>query len=90
MPGIAFLSGGQDCVAATRHLNLINQLADVKPWALTFSYGRALQDDALSTWRGREENVPAAQRAFYHRARCAASATTGFYSSATELAPSAA
>jgi fructose-bisphosphate aldolase, class I len=90
VPGIAFLSGGQDSVAASRHLSLINQLADVKPWALTFSYGRALQDDALHTWRGREENVPAAQRAFYHRARCAASAAAGLYSSAMEVAPSAA
>jgi fructose-bisphosphate aldolase, class I len=90
VPGIAFLSGGRECVAATRHLNLINQLADVKPWALTFSYGRALQDEALYTWRGREENVPAAQRAFYHRARCAASAAVGRYSSAMELFPSAA
>jgi fructose-bisphosphate aldolase class I len=90
VPGIAFLSGGQECVTATRHLNLINQLADVKPWALTFSYGRALQDEALNTWRGREQNVPAAQRAFYHRARCAASASAGLYSSAMELSPSAA
>jgi fructose-bisphosphate aldolase class I len=90
VPGIAFLSGGQDSVAASRHLNLINQLADVKPWALTFSYGRALQDDALHTWRGREDNVPAAQRAFHHRARCAASAAAGLYSSTMELARSAA
>ena len=90
VPGIAFLSGGQECVAATRHLNLINQCPQVKPWALTFSYGRALQDEALYTWRGRQENVPAAQRAFCHRARCAASAAAGLYSSAMELTSSAA
>ena len=90
VPGIAFLCGGQESVAATRHLNLINQLADVKPWALTFAYGRALQDEALITWRGRQANVPAAQRAFLHRARCAASASCGLYSSAMELATNAA
>ncbi len=90
VPGVAFLSGGQECVAATRHLNLINQLADVKPWALTFSYGRALHDEALITWRGRDANMPAAQRAFFHRARCASSASAGLYSSSMELAPNAA
>ncbi len=90
VPGVAFLCGVQEYVAATRHLNLINQLADVKPWALTFSFGHALQYEALITWRGREANVAAAQRAFLHRARCASTASSGLYSSAMELAPNAA
>ena len=90
VPGIVFLSSGQECVVATRQLNLIKQLADDSPWALSFSYGRALQDDALITWRGREENASAAQRAFSHRARCASAASVGIYSSKMEAASSAA
>jgi fructose-bisphosphate aldolase class I len=80
VPGIVFLSGGQDHLAATLHLGLINQQQDTKPWKLSFSYGRALQDEALTAWAGRQENVPAAQRAFYNRARCDASAALGRYS----------
>ena len=66
-PGIVFLSGGQSDVSATAHLNA---MAGVKglPWPLTFSYSRALQNPALSAWKGQSANLGAAQRAFYHRA----------------------
>jgi fructose-bisphosphate aldolase class I len=79
VPGIVFLSGGQRDLEATRHLDAINRAAGPKPWALSFSYGRALQDAPLSTWHGRAENVDAAQRAFYHRARCNSLAALGKY-----------
>jgi fructose-bisphosphate aldolase class I len=84
VPGIVFLSGGQDHLAATRHLCAINLLDGAKPWRLTFSYGRALQDEALNAWRGRPENLAAAQRAFYHRARCDSAAALGKYAPAME------
>jgi fructose-bisphosphate aldolase, class I len=84
VPGIAFLSGGQDHVLATAHLSVINQVAGPKPWKLTFSYGRALQDEALQVWCGRDENVAAAQRAFYHRAKCSSAAALGGYTRALE------
>ena len=74
VPGIAFLSGGQSDEQASEHLSLINQIGGT-PWALTFSYGRALQQSALKAWRGRSANVPAAQAAFTHRARMNALAT---------------
>jgi len=76
VPGIAFLSGGQSDEEATANLSAMNQLPGL-PWALTFSYGRALQTSALVTWNGEEANVPAAQRAFTHRARMNALAATG-------------
>lgn len=69
VPGIAFLSGGQSSEDATRNLQAINAAGGPKPWQLTFSYGRALQDAPLRTWAGREENVSAAQGAFAKRAR---------------------
>ena len=53
IPGIVFLSGGQDHLVATMHLNAINQLDGPKPWKLGFSYGRALQDEALQAWHGK-------------------------------------
>ncbi len=68
VPTIAFLSGGQSDEDATAHLNAMNALGPL-PWALTFSYGRALQAAPLKTWGGQAENVPAAQAAFTHRAR---------------------
>jgi fructose-bisphosphate aldolase class I len=89
VPGIVFLSGGQDHLVATLHLSLINQQRDTKPWKLSFSYGRALQDEALTAWAGRQENVPAAHRAFYNRARCDASAALGRYSPDMENASAA-
>src|SRR4029450_11255156 len=68
VPGIVFLSGGQEDRLATVHLNAINQLPESKPWKISFSYGRALQDPALEAWHGRDENLKAGQHALYHRA----------------------
>src|SRR5215831_13200009 len=68
VPGIAFLSGGQSDEEATAHLDAMNKIGHL-PWALTFSYGRALQHAPQTTWRGKSENVAAAQRAFSHRAK---------------------
>src|ERR1700742_1138060 len=68
VPGIAFLSGGQSDEDATAHLNAMNANYDL-PWALTFSYGRALQHAPQHAWGGKAENVPAAQAAFTHRAK---------------------
>jgi fructose-bisphosphate aldolase, class I len=84
VPGIVFLSGGQDELVATMHLSEINRLEGPKPWALSFSYGRALQDEALKAWHGKNENLRAGQRAFYHRARCDSAAALGRYSPSME------
>ena len=70
VPGIVFLSGGQTDRLATAHLNAINRLPGPKPWKISFSYGRALQDPALEAWHGRDENLAAGQQALYRRARC--------------------
>ncbi|MBX9772774.1 MAG: fructose-bisphosphate aldolase class I [Xanthobacteraceae bacterium] len=67
VPGIAFLSGGQSDEEATAHLDAMNKIGNL-PWALTFSYGRALQAAPQKAWSGKAENVAAAQRAFSHRA----------------------
>ena len=69
VPGIAFLSGGQSDEPATAHLNAMNARHPNLPWALTFSYGRALQHAPQKAWSGKAENVTAAQAAFAHRAR---------------------
>jgi len=85
VPGCAFLSGGQNDETATAHLNAMNQLfAGQLPWALTFSYGRALQQAAMQTWMGQDANVPAAQQALYHRAQCNSAAALGKYDSSLE------
>jgi fructose-bisphosphate aldolase class I len=76
VPGIAFLSGGQSDEDATAHLNAMNRRSDL-PWPLTFSYGRALQAAPQKAWSGKAENVPAAQRAFAHRAHMNSLATRG-------------
>ena len=67
VPGIAFLSGGQSDEQATAHLDAMNRIGNL-PWRLTFSYGRALQHAPQTAWKGKSENVAAAQRAFAHRA----------------------
>jgi fructose-bisphosphate aldolase class I len=74
--GIAFLSGGQSDEQATAHLDAMNKLGPL-PWPLTFSYGRALQHAPQMAWKGKAENVAAAQRAFAHRARMNGLATQG-------------
>ena len=86
VPGILFLSGGQADEAATAHLNAINTGGGPRPWQLSFSYGRALQAAALATWKGREANVPDAQKVFYDRARCNGAARQGRYSPGPEPA----
>jgi fructose-bisphosphate aldolase class I len=84
VPGIVFLSGGQDHLTATLHLCAINQLERSKPWKLSFSYGRALQDEALHAWQGKSENLKVGQQAFYHRAKCDSAAALGSYTNAME------
>jgi fructose-bisphosphate aldolase, class I len=84
VPGIVFLSGGQDHLVATMHLNAINRLDGPKPWKLGFSYGRALQDEALQAWHGKHESLQAGQRVFYHRAKCVSAAALGTYTKAME------
>ena len=78
LPGIVFLSGGQDDRLATEHLNAMSALGP-HAWPLSFSYARALQNPAMAGWRGSAENVPAAQQAFVHRARMNALARAGSY-----------
>ena len=85
VPGIAFLSGGQSDENATAHLNRMNQFVNGnKPWNLSFSYGRALQQPALKAWMGKAENVGAAQMALLKRAKLNGLATMGEYSSDME------
>jgi len=86
VPGIAFLSGGQSGELASARLNAMNQAFGARlPWALTFSYSRAIQQPALEIWRGEAANAAAAQRALTHRARCNRAARRGEYSAAMEL-----
>jgi fructose-bisphosphate aldolase class I len=89
VPGVVFLSGGQGPVLATRHLNAINLLAGPQAWKLSYSYGRALQDEALEVWQGRRENVAAGRRVFHHRARCDSAAALGSYRIEMEDEPEA-
>lgn len=85
VPGIAFLSGGQSAELASARLNAMNVLFKSRaPWALSFSYGRALQQPALEIWQGKEANVKAAQHALLQRARCNRAARRGEYSAAME------
>ena len=71
VPGIAFLSGGQSAELASARLNAMNvRFRSRLPWALAFSFARAIQQPALEIWQGEEAHVPAAQKALYHRARC--------------------
>ena len=85
VPGIAFLSGGQSDEDATAHLNAMNQiLGDNKPWHLSFSYGRALQQPALKAWQGSGDNISNAQEALMKRAKLNSLATQGKYSTDLE------
>ena len=87
VPGVVFLSGGQEDRAATVHLNVINCLPGPKPWKISFSYGRALQDHALEAWHGRDENLAAGRQALYQRARCNSAASLGKYRDEMEATP---
>jgi fructose-bisphosphate aldolase class I len=85
VPGIAFLSGGQSAELASARLNAMNVRFESRlPWALAFSFARAIQQPALEIWRGQEANVSAAQKALYHRARCNRAARRGEYSAGME------
>jgi fructose-bisphosphate aldolase class I len=85
VPAIAFLSGGQSAELASAHLNAMNvRFKSRHPWALAFSFARAIQQPALEIWQGRETNVWAAQQALYHRAHCNKAARSGEYSSDME------
>lgn len=79
VPGITFLSGGQSEEDATLNLNAINVFPGRKPWALTFSFGRALQASVLKAWQGKEENVKAAQEQLISRAKANGLAALGQY-----------
>jgi len=84
VPGIAFLSGGQSPQEATLHLALMNKTGGPLPWALTFSYGRALQDNALKAWGGAAANYAAAQKEFSKRAKLNGLAALGRYTAEME------
>lgn len=77
--GITFLSGGQSEEEASVNLDAINKYIGRKPWALTFSYGRALQASVLRAWAGKPENVPAAQQELLKRAKANGDASLGKY-----------
>ena len=79
LPGITFLSGGQSDIDATAHLDAMNKIGG-NPWKLSFSYGRALQQAALKTWSGKQDNEQAAQEAFSHRAKMNMLAAKGEWS----------
>jgi len=77
--GVTFLSGGQSEEDASIHLNAINAYPGRKPWALTFSYGRALQASVLRAWSGKPENIKAAQEELRKRAKADGDAALGKY-----------
>ncbi len=89
-PGVAFLSGGQSAELASARLDAMNLRAKAAPggypWAITFSYARAIQQPALEIWRGEAAHVPAAQKALFHRAFCNKAARRGEYNAAMESA----
>ena len=85
VPGIAFLSGGQSAELASVRLNAMNvRFKSCAPWALAFSFARAIQQPALEIWQGQEANVLTAQQALIHRARCNQAARRGEYTAAME------
>ena len=89
VPAIAFLSGGQSPELASARLNAMNagfkNTKSQPPWALTFSFARAIQQPALELWRGDDANILPAQRALFHRARCNQVARRGEYTEAMEI-----
>ena len=85
VPGIMFLSGGQSGELASARLNAMNvRFKSRLPWALAFSFARAIQQPALEIWHGKQANVSAAQRALYHRAKCNRAARRGEYNAVME------
>jgi fructose-bisphosphate aldolase class I len=89
VPGIAFLSGGQSSELASARLNAMNVSSGPRsklPWALAFSFARAIQQPALEIWHGQDTNIAAAQKALYHRANCNRAARRGDYLATMEMA----
>jgi fructose-bisphosphate aldolase class I len=85
VPAIAFLSGGQSAELASARLNAMNaRFKSRLPWAVAFSFSRAIQQPALEIWKGQDNNVLAAEQALYHRALCNQAARGGDYSPAME------
>jgi fructose-bisphosphate aldolase class I len=85
VPVVAFLSGGQSAELASARLNSMNvRFQGRLPWSLAFSFARAVQQPAMEIWKGDDKNVPAAQKALYHRARCNWAARRGEYNAAME------
>jgi fructose-bisphosphate aldolase class I len=85
VPGIVFLSGGQSAELASARLNAMNiHFKQKAPWALAFSFARAIQQPALEIWQGNYKNVDAAQKALFHRAHCNKAARQGKYSAEME------
>jgi fructose-bisphosphate aldolase class I len=85
VPAVVFLSGGQSEEEATVNLNAMNKLQTKKPWALTFSFGRALQSSTLKAWAGKDENIQKAQAAFFTRCKANSEATIGKYQGSSSL-----
>ncbi|KAM0996775.1 hypothetical protein ACFX13_006779 [Malus domestica] len=79
VPAVVFLSGGQSEEEATLNLNAMNKLNTKKPWSLSFSFGRALQQSTLKAWAGKDENVEKARAAFLARCKANSEATLGTY-----------
>nr|GMD88147.1 fructose-bisphosphate aldolase 6, cytosolic [Ipomoea batatas] len=85
VPAVVFLSGGQSEEEATVNLNAMNKLKTKKPWSLSFSFGRALQQSTLKAWAGKEENVKKAQDALLARCKANSEATLGTYAGSANL-----
>ncbi|XP_028789986.1 fructose-bisphosphate aldolase 8, cytosolic [Neltuma alba] len=90
VPAIVFLSGGQSEEEATLNLNAMNKLKGKKPWSLSFSFGRALQQSTLKAWAGKDENIPKAQAALLSRCKANSQATLGTYKGDAQLGEGAA
>ncbi|KAL8516854.1 hypothetical protein ACS0TY_015204 [Phlomoides rotata] len=90
VPAVVFLSGGQSEEEATRNLNAMNKLKTKKPWTLSFSFGRALQQSTLKAWAGKEENIGKAQAALLARCKANSEATLGTYQGGASLSEGAA
>ncbi|KAI9110829.1 hypothetical protein K1719_018267 [Acacia pycnantha] len=90
VPAVVFLSGGQSEEQATLNLNAMNKFKGKKPWSLSFSFGRALQQSTLKAWSGKEENVKKAQGAFLTRCKANSEATLGTYKGDAKLGEAAA
>ncbi|KAI9122059.1 hypothetical protein K1719_006748 [Acacia pycnantha] len=90
VPAIVFLSGGQSEEEATLNLNAMNKLKGKKPWSLSFSFGRALQQSTLKAWAGKDENIPKSQAALLTRCKANSQATLGTYKGDAQLGEGAA